>query len=55
LRPATAQNQVQVLAVCSGFGDWILRYDAAVVFHIDIQVCTRNHVVSQLQYFRKAI
>jgi hypothetical protein len=55
LRPAAAQNQVQVLAVWSGFGNWILRYDAAVVFHVNIQVCTRNHAVSQLQDFRKAI
>jgi hypothetical protein len=55
LRPAPAQDQVQVLAVWSGFGNWILRYNAAVVFHIYIQVCTRNHAVSQLQDFRKAI
>jgi hypothetical protein len=44
-----------VLAVWSGFGNWILRYDAAVVFHVNIQVCTRNHAVSQLEDFRKAI
>jgi hypothetical protein len=44
-----------VPAVWSGFGNWILRYDAAVVFHIYIQVCTRNHAISQLQDFRKAI
>jgi hypothetical protein len=55
LRPAAAQDQVQVLAVWSGFCDWILRYDAAVVFHIYIQVCTRNHAVSQIQDFRQAI
>jgi hypothetical protein len=55
LRPAAAQDQVQVLAVRSGFGNRILRYDAAVVFHIDIQVCTWNHAISQLQDFRKAI
>ncbi|HET6887023.1 MAG TPA: hypothetical protein VFH87_03770 [Candidatus Udaeobacter sp.] len=44
-----------MLAIRSGFGNWILRYDAAVVFHIYIQVCTRNYAISQLQYFRKAI
>ena len=44
-----------MLAVWSGFGNWILRYDAAVVLHIYIQVCTRNHAVSQLEDFRKAI
>ena len=44
-----------MLAVWCDFGDWVLRYDAAVVFHIYIQVCTRNHAVSQLQDFRKAI
>lgn len=55
LRPAAAQDQVQVLAVWSGFGNWILRYNTAVIFHIYIQVCTRNHAVSQLQDFRKAI
>jgi hypothetical protein len=32
LRPAAAQDQVQVLAVWCDFGDWVLRYDAAVVF-----------------------
>jgi hypothetical protein len=55
LRPAAAQDQVQVLAVWSGFGNWILRYNTAVVLNIYIQVCTRNHAVSQLQNFRKAI
>lgn len=44
-----------MLAVRSSFGNWILRYDAAVVFHIYIQVCTRNHAISQLQDFRKPI
>jgi hypothetical protein len=55
LRPAAAQDQVQVLAVWSGFGNRILRDDAAVVFHIYIQVCTWNHAGSQLQDFRKAV
>jgi hypothetical protein len=55
LRPAAEQDQVQVLAVWSGFGNRILRYHAAIVFHIYIQVCTRNHTVSQFQDFRKAI
>jgi hypothetical protein len=55
LRPAATQDQVQVFAVWSGFGNWILRYDAAVVFHIYIQLCARDHAVSQLQDFRKAI
>jgi len=55
LRPAAAQDQVQVLTVWSGFGNRILRYDAAIVFHIHIQVCTWNHPVSQLQDFRKAV
>jgi hypothetical protein len=55
LRPAAAQDQVQMLAIWSGFGNRILPYDAAVVFHIDIQVCTWNHAISQLQDFRKAI
>jgi len=55
LCPAAAQDQVQVLTVWSGFGNRILRYDAAVVFHIHIQVCTWNHAVSQLQDFGKAV
>jgi hypothetical protein len=55
LRPAAAQDQVQVLAVWSGFGNWILRYNTAVIFHIYIQLCARDHAVSQLQDFRKAI
>jgi hypothetical protein len=55
LRPAAAQDQVQVLTVWSGFGNRILRHHAAVVFHIHIQVCTWNHAVSQLQDFREAI
>jgi len=44
-----------VLAVWRGFGNWILRYDAAVVFDRYIQVCTGNHAVSQPQNFREAI
>jgi hypothetical protein len=55
LRPSAAQDQVQVLTVWSGFGNRILRYDAAVVFHIHIQISTWNHAVSQLQDFRKAV
>ena len=44
-----------MLAIRCGFSNWILRYDAAVVFDIDIQVWTRNHVISEPQDFRKAI
>ena len=54
LRPAALQDQVQVLAVWSSFSNWILRYDAAVVFHIYIQVRTRNHAVSQLAGFSQS-
>ena len=44
-----------MLAVWCDFGDWVLRYDAAVVFHIYIQVCTRNHAISEPQDFCKAV
>ena len=55
LRPAAAQDQVQVLAVWSCFGNRILCYNTAVVFDINIQVFIRNHAVSQLQDFREPI
>jgi len=44
-----------VLAVWCRFNDWILRYDAAVVFDIYLQVCTRNHPISEAQDFCKAV
>jgi hypothetical protein len=44
-----------MLAIRCGFSNWILRYDAAIVFDIYIQVCARNHAASELQDFRKAI
>jgi hypothetical protein len=44
-----------MLAIRCGFSNWMLRYDAAIVFDIYIQVCTRNHLVSEPQDFRKAV
>ena len=44
-----------MLAIRYGFRNRILRYNAAVVFDIYIQVRTRNHSVSEPQDFRKAI
>ena len=55
LRPAAAQNQIQVVAIRCGFGNRILCYNTAVVFDIYIKVCTWNHAVSQIQDFRKTI
>ena len=44
-----------MLAIRCGFSNWILRYDAAIVFDIYIQVPTWNHAASELQNFRKAV
>ena len=44
-----------MLAIRCGFSNWILRYDAAIVFDIYIQVRTRNHAISEPQDFCKAI
>jgi hypothetical protein len=44
-----------MLAIESGFRNWILRDDTTIVFDIHIQVRTRNHVLSEPQDFRKAI
>jgi hypothetical protein len=44
-----------MLASWCGFSNWILRDDAAIVFDIYIQVCTRNHAISEAQDFRKAV
>ena len=38
-----------------GFSDWILCYDAAIIFDIYIQVRPRNDAISQLQDFREAV
>ena len=43
------------IAIRCRFANWIMRYDAAIVFDIDIQVRTRNHAASELQDFRKAV
>jgi hypothetical protein len=44
-----------VLAVRFSVSNWILRYDAAVVFDIDIQIRTWNYAISELQDFGKAV
>jgi hypothetical protein len=44
-----------VFAIRCGFSNWILRYDAAIVFHVYLQVCTRNHAISEPQDFCKAV
>jgi hypothetical protein len=55
LRPTATQNQVQMLTHGSRFRDGILRYDTTIVFDVYIQICARNHAISQLQDLRKAI
>ena len=55
LRPAALQDQVQVLAIRCYFGDWILRYDTAIIFDLYIQICTRNDAISESQDLRKAV
>jgi hypothetical protein len=44
-----------MLAIWCGFSNWILRYDAAIVFDIYIKVSTRNHAFSEAQDFRKTV
>jgi hypothetical protein len=55
LRSAALQDQVQVLAIRRRFANWILRYDAAIVFDLDIQICTPNDAISESQDLRKAV
>jgi hypothetical protein len=55
LRPAALQDQVQALAIRCYFGNWILRYDTAIVFDLYIQICTRNDAISESQNLRKAV
>jgi hypothetical protein len=55
LRPAALQDQVQVLAIRCYFDNWILRYDAAIVFDLYIQICTRNDAISESQDLRKPV
>jgi hypothetical protein len=55
LRPATAQDQVQVLTIWYGLSNRILRNDTAVVFDVYIQVRAWNHAISQLQDFCEAV
>lgn len=55
LRAASLQNQIEILAIWYGLGNWILRYNAAVVFYIDIQICARNHSAPELQDFCEPI
>jgi prephenate dehydrogenase len=51
LSASALQDQTQVIALHPGFGNRILRYDTAVVLHIDSQLRTGNHTVSQIQDF----
>jgi hypothetical protein len=55
LRPATAQDQVQVLAIWYGLSNWILRNNTAIVFDVYIQVSAWNHAISKSQDFHEAI
>jgi hypothetical protein len=55
LRPATAQDQVQVLAIWHGLSNWILRNDTTIVLDVYIQVSAWNHAISESQDFHETI
>jgi hypothetical protein len=44
-----------MIAIWSGFGNWVLRYYATVVFDVHIQIRTRNHAASELQDFGETV
>jgi hypothetical protein len=51
LSASALQDQIQVIALWPGLCNQILRYDTAVVLHIDIQFCAGNDAVSQIKDF----
>jgi hypothetical protein len=55
LRPTATEDHVQILTGRSYFVDRILRYHAAVVFDIHIQISIRNHAFAEPEDLREAI